>query len=285
MIFRKVAAGEASSKIASQCMTNGLTVVSSTAGEVTCQLQMNAMKSALTQALIGNSYSTPPQTFVRFTVTQIGNDARVQANEWVETQMAFGQMRRSDLTNDDVHNDLMNFLEVAGASYLPGTSFPNHAYLGAFGGGTMVDYKGKSTAGIKLSGAAKEGALVKAGTIDGDILVAINGKTFKTNHEVEKRLKGIALDSPMNVTVIREGKALTLNTTALRRPTIAPSTDVAAAFTPASDQGNPVTSIAQTDRRSVSVADEITKLLALKDKGILTDAEFQVQKASLLKAQ
>ncbi len=33
----------------------------------------------------------------------------------------------------------------------------------------------------------------------------------------------------------------------------------------------------------ISVADEIMKLNALKEKGVITDAEFQAQKASLLK--
>lgn len=33
---------------------------------------------------------------------------------------------------------------------------------------------------------------------------------------------------------------------------------------------------------STSVADELTKLAALRDKGVLTDAEFQAQKSALL---
>ena len=34
--------------------------------------------------------------------------------------------------------------------------------------------------------------------------------------------------------------------------------------------------------QSSSIADELTKLAALKEQGILTDEEFQIQKAKLL---
>lgn len=279
MMFREATAQDASGKLASRCMGNGLTVVSSEPRDVTCELKMNMLKSALAQALIGNSYSTPPRTFIRFIIVQVGSDVRVQANEWMETQMAFGQIRRQELNSDDVHNDLMNFLETAGAAFIPGTSFPNHAYLGMeVGSSVTVSYKGKQTSGLTLSNVTPDAALAKAGVQAGDTLVAIEDKTFKTFQDFVKRLKGIPINSSMKVAILRNGQPLTLTAVAGRRPSISAEDMTKVALTPVAL--SPIVRPASV--QAFSVADELSKLVALKDKGVLTEAEFQAQKAVLL---
>jgi hypothetical protein len=106
---------EASGKLVSLCIANGLTVVSSQPNEVVCEVKIGAVKSFFAQLLLGNAYSTTPQALVRFTIAQVGANAIVQAKGWVETQMAFGQIRRMDLTNGHDLDNLFTFMIQAGA--------------------------------------------------------------------------------------------------------------------------------------------------------------------------
>lgn len=269
---------DASGKVSARCMANGLTVVSSSANDVVCELKMGAFNSALTQLLIGNSYSTPPKTLVKFNLAQMSNNTIVQANEWIETQMAFGQMRRQDLANDKVHNDLMAFLSSAGAQYLPGTSFPNNAYMGvAFKGSTKTKFKGKDTPGVVLGQVTAGAPIDVAGAKEGDLLVAVNDKPFANVMDFEKRTRDIPVGSKYDVTVERAGHPMTLSVVSARRPAVGGEVmqTTQLAGTPA-----PVAAVPQ-----ISVADEIMKLNALKEKGVITDAEFQAEKASLLKSK
>ncbi|WP_374593012.1 PDZ domain-containing protein [Sphingosinicella sp.] len=224
MIFKNTAATEASGKLANMCMNRGLTVASTSTNEVLCQVPMNILKSALTQALIGNSYSTTPIQYIRFSIAQINSDTRVQAASWVETQMAFGQLRREPLTSDNLYNDLMNFMEASGGDYVPGTTFPNHAFIGSGGGrGEIINHNGKKIGAIVLLDLVYDGPLHKAGAQIGDTIFSINKKTFKTYGEFQKRLQGINIGEPVRVTVLRQGQPVDLTFTATRRP---PITDI-----------------------------------------------------------
>lgn len=55
------------------------------------------MSGILAQALIGNSRSTTPELKIRFGLIRSGKYIRVQATQWIETQMAFGQVQRQQL--------------------------------------------------------------------------------------------------------------------------------------------------------------------------------------------
>ncbi|HAT2203367.1 TPA: hypothetical protein I8271_003756 [Kluyvera intermedia] len=65
----------------------------------------------MSQALIGNAYSTTPVSKTRFTLAQINSDTKVWADMWVETQMAFGQMQQVPITNNNVRNQVQDALD------------------------------------------------------------------------------------------------------------------------------------------------------------------------------
>lgn len=221
MKFKGISAADASGKLANSCMDNGLTVTANSPSEVICQAPMNAAKSALAQLLIGNSHSTTPSQFIKFSLAAIGGDVRVQASAWIETQMAFGQTRRQPLANDDAHNTLMAFMEGAEAVFLPGTSFPNYIYLGIGPyDEQIIKFKGRDVAGARIS-SLEEGTTLKiAGAQMGDVLVAINGKTFNNYDQFLKRLLGITVGQQVTFDLIRGGQPITISGAAGYRPTI-----------------------------------------------------------------
>lgn len=114
--------------IASGCMNRGMLVVNSTPNQVQCEIPMNAFQATAAQLLIGNSYSTTPQSFVRFAIVPVGGDTRVQAQMWVQTQMAFGQMQQQELNSNEQFNSVQSFLMQLGGvapGQVPGLEKPS----------------------------------------------------------------------------------------------------------------------------------------------------------------
>ena len=68
----------------------------------------------MTQFLIGNSYSTTPERYVRFSIFPSNGKTRVQAYQWVETQMAFGQVNKVELNGNSQFNDVLKALVAVG---------------------------------------------------------------------------------------------------------------------------------------------------------------------------
>lgn len=221
MVFRDTPSQDAIAKLANTCMDLGISVVETTPNSVTCEAPMGMAQSVIAQALIGNSYSTKPQQFIRFNVAQIQNDTRVQGSARVQTQMAFGQMRTEDLTDDATYNGLMVFMEASGAEFLPGTSFHNYPFIGT--GGTeaiKVVHKGRSTLGLVLRDLVANGPLHNAGAAVGDIIVEINGKTFRNDRDFDKRLRAVPFGTSFDVTVLRNGEHLYISLVSAPRPTV-----------------------------------------------------------------
>ena len=221
MIFPATNASDVAGKLASDCMNRRMTVVSNLPTEVVCEIPMGVMKAAVVQAVIGNSYSTTPRQFVRFALVALNADVRTQGSAWVETQMALGQVRREPLQGDAMYNGLMNMMEGAGAQYLPGTSFPNQAFIGkALSNDQPTMYKGKPTLGITFMDLIVGGTLHNAGARLGDTLVSINGKPFQNYDEFYERLRRVAVGAPIRFVVIRDGKPVELSSVAQQRPSI-----------------------------------------------------------------
>ncbi len=76
---------------------------------------MKGSDAVLAQMAIGNSYSTTPQRKIRFTIYKIENDIKVVAQEWIESQMAFGQINIQELKSNNQRNSVQNFLFSLGA--------------------------------------------------------------------------------------------------------------------------------------------------------------------------
>lgn len=261
-------ASVAVSRLSSKCMDVQWTVVSSSNTEVVCESPLSTGQSIMGQMLLGNSYSTPPRRFFRFNVSELSGVSRVQASGWMETQMAFGQMQRAPFSGVDFHNNIMNFLIVAGGTFPAGTTFPNHAVLGVMG---KIAPRGRDSV-YEVAEVTAGGAADRAGLKAGDVISSVAGKKFRSDSDFLDRL-GRATKAPTYpIEVTRNGSELSLTVEREYRPT---ATQIASlAEEPAA--------VAASVGQPISVADELTKLLKLKEQGILTQAEFDSQKSKLL---
>lgn len=256
--------------LGSYCIDHGWSVTTTTSNQVTCEIPMSMGQSVLGQVLLGNSYSTPPRQFVQFMAAQIGPVSRVQMQNWMELQMAFGQVRRTDFTGPSFHNNAMGVLVDAGARFPPGTTFPNHAVMGV-----QVDeqpYQGKQ--GLRVKAIDPGSAAEHGGMLIGDVVFQIAGKRWKdTSGYLDATAK--AAETPTyEVVVARDGKPAKLSLERAFRPAV-----TAPPFVPVSAASLTAAPVAGTP----SIADELGKLAALREKGFLTEAEFQAQKDRLLR--
>lgn len=255
-------------KLSSKCMDMSWSVVRSSSAEVVCEAPLNMGQSIVGQMLLGNSYSTPPRRYFRFNFAEVNGISRVQASGWMEVQMAFGQVNRSDLSGPEFHNGMMNFMSAAGGKAPVGTTFPNHVVVG-FESETITEGKSRLPRITKITpGSAAE----KSGLQVGDIVTRIAGERMKNYDEDWLDGAARAAKKPTyEVEFIRDGTKMNATLERAFRPAW---TEQVAAAADASEQ---------TSAPAVfSVADELAKLAKLKDDGTLTEAEFEVEKKKLL---
>lgn len=113
-MFEKSSVKAVKEKIIQGCDNRGAVILESSDNSVVCEKTMTGGDAVLAQVLIGNSYSTTPQQKVRFTVYPVGKSVKVSARQWVETQMAFGQIRQQELNSNAQFNDMQFFLNSLG---------------------------------------------------------------------------------------------------------------------------------------------------------------------------
>ena len=258
---------ETSSALANKCMDASWSVVKSSPQEVVCEAPLTAGRSMVTQMLLGNSYSTPPRRFFRFNIAESGGISRVQSSGWVETQMPFGQVQRVDFDNAEFHNSIMSFLGSAGGKPPIGTTFPNHVVMGV-----EVDnvQNGKSRA-LRVKNVMPNLPAERAGILAGDLIVKIAGRDFKNDGEYFEAIEKAAKSTTFKMDIVRNTEKLSVTLDREFRPG---TTDTAIAKMAPTPPDQP--------SRPNSVADELSKLLMLKQQGALTEAEFEAQKTKLL---
>lgn len=215
VVFQETTLGDAASKIANHCMNAGWQITSQTTNQVVCEVPMGTMQSALTQMLIGNSYSTTPRSFVRVNIAQIGSHTRAQANAWVETQMAFGQVRQQPFSDDKTFNNLMGFLTGAGGQLPPGTRFPGN-YIGIDG---QPESDGRRVS-IPVTKVFPGSPGAEAGLEVGDRILKVNGATFKNQEDFGKKLNKVGASVRYPLVILRDGKEQTLSVIARTRPSV-----------------------------------------------------------------
>ena len=111
-LFTSAKATDVKGKMIDRCSMAGLQVDERGTNTLICSKTLSGGDAVIAQIAIGNSYSTTPEQKVSFVITQRGNDVFVMATSiWIETQMAFGQTRRQDITNNKQINDIQNFLD------------------------------------------------------------------------------------------------------------------------------------------------------------------------------
>jgi hypothetical protein len=257
--------------LSSYCMSKGWSVTTSTASQVGCEVKMSAGQAILGQLLLGNSYSTPPRQYVQFVAAPLSGGTRVQMTSWVELQMAFGQVRRTDFDTPAHINSQVLLLLDAGGRLPPGTTFPNHVLAGF--DGDYVTYERKQAIRVKTIAAGSPAE--KAGLQVDDVVFEIAGKRWKDNNGYLDAAAKAADTATYPVQLSRNGKKVSLILERAFRPVVTAPVVPAAEIKAADDIPAPV----------LSVADELTKLADLRERGILTEAEFQAQKVRVLEAK
>lgn len=254
-------------KLSSKCIDAKWTVISSSGMELMCEAPLNMGQSVLGQMLMGNSYSTPPRRFFRFNVAKVNGVSRVQASGWMELQMAFGQMKRTDFSGPEFQNGMVDFMLAAGGKLPRGTTFPNHVTFGIKAEPATI---GKY-AGLRVISLDPGGAAEAAGIEPGDIISSVSNKRFKNTSDWLDAL-ALATKSPeFPAEVIRAGKPIKVSVPRRYRAVI----------------DEDVTPTGKAEAVAVAgagplVADELAKLAKLKSDGVLTGAEFEAAKAKLL---
>jgi hypothetical protein len=114
-LFRNADVDTIRSRLMDGCTSGGIPVIDAGGNQVLCGKTMTGGDAVLAQLLVGNSYSTTPERKLKFMIFQSGGDVRVTAQQWVETQMAFGQMRRQELRSNNQNNEIQQFLQNLGA--------------------------------------------------------------------------------------------------------------------------------------------------------------------------
>jgi hypothetical protein len=107
------------SRLSGKCMDAGFSVMAADDRQVYCAKEVSGFKGILTQLLIGNAYSTTPTDNVRFQLVPWNGGTRAQVSEWIETQMAFGQVQRVPLNNGKQTNAWLSAFYRLGGTEVP----------------------------------------------------------------------------------------------------------------------------------------------------------------------
>lgn len=264
-----MAISDASDFLAGQCVDLGWTLVSSTETVVVCEVPVSFGKKLLS-ALGGPRFATPPRQFFRFNLAGSNGNTRVQASGWQEIQTAFGQTQRTELQSSNYHNSVMSFFEGAGGLVPPGTTFPNHALAGFVP--EIVD------GGLRIIELTPGGAFDLGGLKVGDVVTRVAGERVKELDDLLDGLHKAARAPVYEVQFIRSGNTI--------KATV-PRAYRASADAPIPARGGDTLGQAAQQSATVaplSVADELRKFVELRDSGVISEEEFEAQKAKLLQA-
>lgn len=213
--FDKTSQTEAAAKLANHCMNKGWAVASQSGNQVVCEVPMNTMKTALMQVLVGNRYSTTPRSYVKFSVAQIGENSRAQGTAWVETQMAFGQVRQQPFIDDTTYEQLLGFMVDAGGRLPAGTTFAG-IYLGVQGAIQSDGKKAWRNVDNVMPGSPAEAAQLKSG----DKIIKVGGRSFTDLKSWNKALFKFAPGVRFPLDVLRDGRTVTLQVEGRAMPTV-----------------------------------------------------------------
>ncbi|MCM2340110.1 hypothetical protein [Rhodoferax sp.] len=114
-VFKNTNVESIRSKLLDACSIRGYLVHEATGNQVVCGKTMSGTEAVFAQMLVGNSYSTTPEQRIKFIVYQSGSNVKVTANQWIESQMAMGQVRRQELNSNNQNNSIQQLLFSMGA--------------------------------------------------------------------------------------------------------------------------------------------------------------------------
>lgn len=115
-VFKNETLDSVKNKLIGACSKGGAMIEEVSDNLVVCSKVMDGTKALFAQALIGNSSSTRPIGKIRFVMYSENSVVNVTADQWIETQMALGQVRRVELNSHASQNALQTILDKLGAN-------------------------------------------------------------------------------------------------------------------------------------------------------------------------
>lgn len=110
-IYQNVSQEKVQNALVSRCNDKGFMVLESTPTNVLCEKEVQGGGSIMAQLMVGNAYSTPAKSKLRFSISKVGNDVKVWADPWIESQMPGGQVNKMSMTGNDVKNSIQSSLD------------------------------------------------------------------------------------------------------------------------------------------------------------------------------
>lgn len=258
-----------SDKIANGCADNGWQLISSTSTMVVCQMPVSTMQGILAALTMGNQYSTPPKSLIRFNIAGLSGGSRVQATGWMETQMAFGQTRTEEMNGAHYHNNVMALMTNLDGRFPPGTTFPNHAYFG-----TQFE-NAPNNAGVMITSVEDGSPAARAGIQSGDLLTKISKERIKHGGNLLDGMRHAVKADTFDVELVRAGSKMKLSLPREYRAEI--TGQAMPELAPEPRTAGPASAIVP-----LSPADELAKFAKLKADGVISEQEFVAQKKRLL---
>lgn len=102
-------------KLIGKCAEHGRQIRHVSDNQVSCSKVLEGAEATAVHLLIGNAYSTPPESVAQFTLYQSGADVNVLGMLWIETQMAAGQLKKVPLEGNHQINTIQQALFDLGA--------------------------------------------------------------------------------------------------------------------------------------------------------------------------
>ena len=133
--------------------------------------------------------------------------------------------------------------------------------------------------GLQITSVADGSAASEAGLNVGDLVIKIAGKSVSNQNDMIDALSRATKTENYDVEFDRDGKAQKVS---LRRAFRDPVTALNLATSDTSAEPANLAARPTPAPVAVSVADELAKLVKLRDQGVLTPLEFDAQKKKLL---
>lgn len=273
-VFVNTAHDEAAEKLAAICAKVGWMATREMMA-VKCEVKMNLLAQALTNALTAPRYATSVREFVYFSLNQDGRQTRVQARHFQSHTTAFGQYNEVNVATDDSFNTLMELMQGAGAVLPIGTSFGNTTWWGIVWKEAEASISGKNTKLVQITSVTPNSPAEKAGVKINDMLISVNNRPCKNTTSCLKAAKKVKIGDNTKFDILRDNKILSINFLGVPKPPInelAGCNDIC--HTPPSKNQSPSS--------EKSLSDEIEKLNSLFKSGALSKEEFEAAKARVI---
>lgn len=273
-VFVNTAHDEAAEKLAAICAKVGWMATREMMA-VKCEVKMNLLAQALTNALTAPRYATSVREFVYFSLNQDGRQTRVQARNFQSHTTAFGQYNEVTVGTDDSFNTLMDLMQGAGAVLPIGTSFGNTTWWGIVWKEAEASISGKNTKLVQITSVTPNSPAEKAGVKINDMLISVNNRPCKDTTSCLKASKKVKIGDNTKFDILRDNQILSINFLGVPKPPInelAGCNDIC--HTPPSKNQSPSS--------EKSLSDEIEKLNSLFKSGALSKEEFEAAKARVI---